>query len=44
MATKFGPELTPIDQNIVMLVKSCLSGIYIEPKKEFKTAFLANFA
>jgi hypothetical protein len=44
MATKFGPESTPIDPNIVMLIKSYLSRIYIERETDFKTTFLANFA
>ena len=44
MATNFGPESTPIDPNIVMLVKSYLSRIYIERETDFKTTFLANFA
>jgi hypothetical protein len=44
MATNFRPESTPIDQNIVMLVKSYLSRIYIERETDFKTTFLANFA
>jgi hypothetical protein len=44
MATNFGPESTPIDPNILMLVKSYLSRIYIERATDFKTTFLANFA
>jgi hypothetical protein len=43
MATNFGPESTSIDPNIVMLVKSYLSRIYIEHETEFKTTLLANF-
>jgi hypothetical protein len=44
MATNFGPESTPIDPNIVILVKSYLSRMYIERETDFKTTFLANFA
>jgi hypothetical protein len=44
MATNLGPELTPIDPNIVMLVNSYFSRIYIERETDFKTTFLANFA
>ena len=34
MATNFGPESTQIDPNIVMLVKSYLSRIYISSVKQ----------
>jgi hypothetical protein len=44
MATNFGTESTPIDPNIVILVKSYLSRIYIERETDFKTTFLVNFA
>jgi hypothetical protein len=44
MPTTFEPESTPINPNIVMLVKLYLSRIYIEHETDFKTTFLANFA
>ena len=44
MATNYRPESTSIDPNIVILVKSYLSRMYIERETDFKTTFLANFA